>query len=123
MQHTLQQVVEKVKNSPFNKVKLVVVDIDGIMRGKIVSRDKFLGIAESGFGFCDVVFGWDAGDVAYDNAKVTGWHNGYPDSTATIDPGTYREIPWENGLPILMADFSNAESGVKDTCPRTLLKK
>lgn len=123
MQHTLQQVVEKVKNSPFNKVKLVVTDIDGILRGKIVSRDKFLSIAEGGFGFCDVVFGWDAGDVAYDNAKVTGWHNGYPDSTATVDPGTYREIPWENGLPILMADFSNAESGVKDTCPRTLLKK
>jgi glutamine synthetase len=123
MQHTLKEVVEKVKNSPHNKVKLVVTDIDGILRGKIVSRDKFLSIADGGFGFCDVVFGWDAGDVAYDNAKVTGWHNGYPDSNATIDPGTYREIPWEDGLPVLMADFSHAESGVKETCPRTLLKK
>jgi glutamine synthetase len=26
-------------------------------------------------------------------------------------------------MPVLLADFSKAESGVKDTCPRTLLKK
>ncbi len=123
MQNTsLKEAIEKVRNSHLNKVKLAVVDIDGVMRGKIISRDKFLSIAEGGLGFCDVVFGWDANDLAYDNAQVTGWHTGYPDSNATIDAGTYREIPWEDGLPFFLADFSNAESGVKQTCPRTLLK-
>ena len=55
------------------KVKLAITDIDGVLRGKVISFEKFKSIAESGFGFCDVVFGWDAGDVAYDNAAVTGW--------------------------------------------------
>lgn len=39
------------------KIKLAGVDIDGILRGKIVSRKKFLSVAKDGFGFCSVVFG------------------------------------------------------------------
>ena len=44
------------------KVKVAVSDIDGILRGKYLHIDKFLGAASrtgGGFGFCDVVFGWD----------------------------------------------------------------
>jgi glutamine synthetase len=34
-----------------------VADIDGILRGKYIHKDKFESAIESGFGFCDVVFG------------------------------------------------------------------
>ena len=40
-------------------VKVGVFDIDGVLRGKYLSKDKFFSILESGFGFCDVVLGWD----------------------------------------------------------------
>lgn len=109
-----------VKESKSNKVKLAVVDIDGILRGKLVSTEKFLSMVEDGFGVCDVVFGWDAGDVAYDNTEFTGWHTGYPDAPARLDPYTVRCIPWEHGLPFVLADFSGASAG---PCPRSLLKK
>src|SRR6218665_3568844 len=98
----LQQLTEK--NT--QKVKLAIVDIDGVLRGKVISFDKFKSIAESGFGFCDVVFGWDSADVAYDNATVTGWHTGYPDTTAIIDLQTFRRVPWDNDIPFFLADFS-----------------
>ena len=79
------------------KVKVAVSDIDGILRGKYLSRDKFLAAAEpppgGGFGFCDVVFGWDAHDACYDNTQVTGWQHGYPDALARIDLGTVRRVP------------------------------
>lgn len=32
------------------KIKVAAVDIDGILRGKIMHKDKFLHVAESGFG-------------------------------------------------------------------------
>ena len=64
------------------RVKVGGFDIDGVLRGKYVSLDKFWSALEGGFGFCDVIFGWDIGDVLYDNAKVTGWHTGYPDTHA-----------------------------------------
>jgi len=105
------------------KVKIAVTDIDGILRGKVISFEKFKGIIEKGFGFCDVVFGWDAGDQVYDNAKITGWHTGYPDAHAMIDLQTFRRIPWENDLPFFLADFRDAEKKDLPVCPRGLLKK
>lgn len=105
---------EELKND--SRVKVAVSDVDGVLRGKYMDKDKLLSAAESGFGFCDVVFGWDSGDVAYDNAKFTGWHTGYPDTTARVDVSTMRRIPWENGTPFFLADFQNG------VCPRSLLK-
>ncbi len=99
------------------KVKLGGFDIDGVLRGKYVSLDKFWGVAEGGLGFCDVVFGWDSGDVLYDNASVTGWHTGYPDIHATVDLSTYRRIPWEEGTAAFLLDFDVPVS------PRGILQK
>ena len=60
--------VEAVRKSGANKVKVACSDIDGILRGKYLHKDKFFGAAEphpkGGFGFCDVVFGWDSGTSA-----------------------------------------------------------
>jgi glutamine synthetase len=113
------------------KVKLAITDIDGVLRGKVIGFDKFKSIAEKGFGFCDVVFGWDAGDQAYDNGDFTGWHTGYPDAMAVVDVDTMRRVPWEDGLPFFLADFraasgkgTAAEGGeALPVCPRGLLKR
>lgn len=122
-QPTLKTVIEKLAAAKTEKVKLAVTDIDGILRGKVISFEKFVSVAEKGFGFCDVVFGWDAADLAYDNVKVTGWQTGYPDALASVDIQTLRRIPWENDLPFFLADFSSKESSLSAACPRTLLKQ
>jgi glutamine synthetase len=104
------------------RVKIGGFDVDGVLRGKYVSLEKFWGVVKGGFGFCDVIFGWDIGDVLYDNAKVTGWHTGYPDAHATLDLSTFREIPWEPGTAAFLADFVNADGSAHPACPRSLLK-
>ncbi len=43
--------------------------------------------------FCNVVFGWDAADVCYDNARYTGWHTGYPDALVRLDPAHVPRSP------------------------------
>jgi len=120
---TTTKLLQQLSDQKVHKVKLAVTDMDGILRGKVISFEKFKSIVNSNFGFCDVVFGWDAGDVAYDNAAITGWHTGYPDATAVVDIQTFRKIPWENDLPFFLADFSNGDGDCKQVCPRTLLKK
>lgn len=120
---SVKDVIHQLKESGTTKVKLAVTDIDGILRGKMISFEKFVSIAEKGFGFCDVIFGWDASDSAYDNATFTGWHTGYPDATALIDINTFRKVPWENDLPFFMADFGDTNGAPHPTCPRTLLKR
>lgn len=120
--NTSSRLIKQLTEQNIQKVKLAVTDIDGILRGKVISFEKFVSIAESGFGFCDVVFGWDAGDLAYDNVKVTGWHTGYPDATATIDLNTFRRIPWDGEIPLFLADFGGQTGNCTPVCPRTLLR-
>ncbi len=105
------------------KVKLAITDIDGVLRGKMISFDKFRSVAEKGFGFCDVVFGWDSSDAAYDNTRFTGWHTGYPDALAVVDINTFRQVPWENNTPFFLADFRDSAGGDLPVCPRSLLKR
>ena len=57
-----------VEDRGLDHVKVGVFDMDGVMRGKYMHRDKFLSALDKGFGFCDVVLGWDSDDQLYDSA-------------------------------------------------------
>ncbi len=116
-------IIDEIKKSPRKKVKVAITDIDGILRGKYIHVDKFLSAVKSGFGFCNVVFGWDAADVCYDNVKYTGWHSGYPDANANLDLNTYRKMPWNDNVPFLLGDFTDDKGTALSACPRSLLKR
>ncbi|MEO8772667.1 MAG: glutamine synthetase, partial [Ferruginibacter sp.] len=120
---TNNEIISYVKEHPSGKVKIAFTDIDGILRGKYISSEKFLSIADSNSSFCNVIFGWDSADVAYDNVEYTGWHTGYPDSPARIDLSTFRKIPWENDVPFFLGEMIEANGNPSHICPRQLLKK
>ncbi len=105
------------------KAKVGAFDVDGVFRGKYISTEKFFSAARSGLGFCDVVFGWDIDDALYDNAKVTGWHTGYPDAQARVDVSTGRIIPWEPDSAAFLLDFVNPDGSPYEAAPRQLLQK
>jgi len=112
-----------IRASDTGKVKVAVSDIDGILRGKYLHREKFFGAAEGGFGFCDVVFGWDSHDQCYDNTQVTGWQHGFPDALARIDLDTARRVPWDNQVPFFLGEFVNADGSPYPVCPRQTLRR
>jgi glutamine synthetase len=101
-------------------VKLGVVDLDGVIRGKYVARDKFFSALESGFKFCDVIFGWDSNDQLYDQSKFTGWHTAFPDANARIDPASCRDVPMEGDMLFFLGEFEDAAA---ELCPRRLLRR
>ncbi|MBL7740019.1 MAG: glutamine synthetase [Chitinophagaceae bacterium] len=118
-----KDIIQYVKDHPSGKVKIAFTDIDGILRGKYISAEKFLSAIDNGLSFCDVIFGWDAADVTYDNVQYTGWHTGYPDAPARIDLTTFRKIPWENDVPFFLGELTDAKGNPAYVCPRQLLKK
>ena len=69
---TINDARKIVEQRRLSHVKVGVFDIDGILRGKYMSKDKFFSALENGFGFCDVVLGWDSKDQLYDNVTYTG---------------------------------------------------
>src|SRR3984957_11243883 len=101
-------------------VKLGVTDIDGVIRGKYMARDKFFSALKSGFKFCDVIFGRDSSDQLYDKSTFTGWHAAYPDATALIDPATCRDVPLEGDMLFFLGEFAGAAEAI---CPRRLLRR
>ena len=101
-------------------VKLGVVDLDGVIRGKYMARDKFFDALEQGFKFCDVIFGWDSADQLYDKSTFTGWHTAFPDATARIDPATCRDVPTEANMLFFLGEFDGAAA---ELCPRRLLRR
>ena len=105
-------------------VKVGVTDIDGVLRGKYLSREKFASILKSGLSFCDVVLGWDSNDQLYDNVQYTGWHTAYPDAQVRMLPETCRDVPFEHGpngdMLFFLGEFA---AGAEALCPRGLLRR
>jgi len=118
-----KEILKYVQSHPGGKVKIAYADIDGILRGKYIATDKFLSALKGNTTFCDVIFGWDSGDVCYDNVKYTGWHTGYPDASARLDTQTFRKIPWENDVPFFLGELLDPKGNPSEVCPRQLLKK
>jgi glutamine synthetase len=112
-----------IRKEGHHKVKVAVSDIDGILRGKYLHIDKFAGAVDGGFGFCDVVFGWDSQDVCYDNTQVTGWQHGFPDAMARLDLATARRVPWDGGVPFVLGEFVAGDGSPHPVCPRQTLKR
>lgn len=107
-----------------NSVKLAGVDVDGLLRGKLVSKKKFLSVAKSGFGFCSVIFGWDMHDQTYfKELKISNKENGYRDLIAVPDLSSFRRIPWEDNVPFFLVSFFDPDTEEPlSACPRQLLK-
>lgn len=119
----LEEVVTFLEQHGIRKVKLAGADLDGVLRGKYITLEKFSSAARGGFGFCDVIFGWDVADQCYDFPTLTGWHTGFPDTLARIDLDTMRMVPWEPGTALFLCDFWKSPEEPLAVCPRNLLKQ
>jgi len=118
-----QQIISYLKENNIDKVKFAFADVDGVLRGKVIHHKKFTDGLQKGYGFCDVVFGWDSSDVCNNNIELTGWHTGYPDQLCRVDLSTFRTISWQDNIPFFLADFSKADGNDLPACPRSLLKR
>ncbi len=118
----IEDLRKQFKEHGIRKVKVGGFDLDGVLRGKYISLEKFWSAIDKGFGFCDVIFGWDINDQLYDNATVTGWNTGYPDTLARIDPSTLRILPYAPDTAHFLVDFHSEDGTRHPACPRGLLK-
>ena|SRR5215469_2227649 len=121
--NTLEQLQEILKHDTC--VKVAGIDVDGVLRGKLMAKKKFLSIAKDGFGFCSVIFGWDMHDQTYfRELEISNKENGYRDILAVPDLKSYRRIPWEDNVPFFMLSFYEPETMEPlSVDPRSLLQR
>ena len=114
------QARQLIESRGLTHVKVALSDMDGILRGKYMSVEKFNSAMADGFGFCDVILGWDSKDQLYDNVSYTGWHTGYPDLQARILPDSCRDVPFEGDMLLFLAEMAESAEAL---CPRGLLRR
>lgn len=112
------------------RIKVAGIDVDGILRGKIMSKTKFFSaVKNNGFGFCSVTFGWDCHDKTYEmTSAISNTENGFQDINAKVDLASFRRIPWElssdneKGQPFFLLTFHDADGTPIAPDPRSLLR-
>lgn len=119
----LTDILNAFESSGIQRIRLGTFDIDGILRGKYVSRDKFESAVSSGMSFCDVLFGWDMNDDLYDRESLTGWSTGYPDALVKIDLDTFRVVPWEPNTAFFLIDMYDRDGNPYPLSPRHLFSR
>lgn len=89
-------------------VTIAISDMNGLLRGKYISRDKLNSVLDNGWGMPPLILALDMDDVIMDAAEGLDGSDGYADVMARALPETCREIPWESpGRNLLMlAEFA-----------------
>jgi glutamine synthetase len=116
------QRIQSWREAGIARIKLGITDIDGVLRGKYLSLDKFASVAKTQGGFCDCVLGWDVEDKLYDNVRYTGWHTAFPDAPFRLDLSTERRLVDEGNIPFFLGNFVDPKTGAPHSlCPRSVL--
>ena len=115
-----QELLQRLDAAGIRRYKIGAFDIDGVLRGKYINREKLESALAKGFGFCDVIFGWDSGDQLYRGAEVSGWHTGYRDAPAVLLGQTARRLVMEPDTALILAEFRGSYESV---CPRSVLRR
>ena len=96
-------------------VQIGLVDLDGIIRGKFISQEKFESLCEKEGTYCSVLLGWDLRDELYDN-DYTNWDTGFSDDAVRVVPNSERRVS-EEGHSFHLLEFSGDGAEI---CPRRL---
>ena len=116
-----------VRNSGAQKVKVAVSDIDGILRGKYLHIDKFLGAAEPHPRAASASATWCSAGTRTTSATTTrrspAGSTAFPTRWRAWTSTPRAHVPWDNDVPFFLGDFVNADGTPYPVCPRQTLKR
>ena len=117
---TIDRLLHDLEGLGTEHVRLGGFDVDGVLRGKIVTLDRLGQILASGMGLSDVIFGWDCQDARYNGGDATEGSQ-HPNLHAFVDPTTLRRVPWDRDIPFFLLDFALPDGSPFFASPRQVL--
>lgn len=119
----LADIKQLIEEGKVEYVKIGASDIEGVYRGKRVAATHFLHSLEEGFGQCDVLFGWDIGEVVLPNLKFSNWERGFADIVMKPDLATFALVPWEEHVASCVCDLWSEHGEPVSISPRYVLQR
>ncbi|OQE10696.1 hypothetical protein PENFLA_c081G05724 [Penicillium flavigenum] len=98
---TIDRLAVLIKND--SRVQVAGVDGDGQLRGKVMAKEKFLSVINSGFGMSSAIFDWDMHDQLFEQAgSSTSFKPGYADIIGVPDRDSMRRLLWAGDMPFFL---------------------
>ena len=119
----LAEIKRLIEEGKVEYVKIGAADIEGVYRGKRVAARHFLNSLEDGFAQCDVLFGWDIGEVVLPNLKFSNWERGFADIVMKPDLSTFAIEPWEDHVASAICDLWSEHGERVTISPRYVLQR
>lgn len=119
---TTEDALRLLRETDAEFVTVGIVDTQGMLRGKYVSRGKLEGALRDGMGIPAVTLGLDYHDVMAANATVGGPDTGYFDALVRVIPESCRVIPWEPDRRNLFFQLEYADDTAA-ICSRNVLRR
>ncbi len=119
----LAEITRLIEAGNVEYIKIGAADIEGVYRGKRVAAQHFLNSLEDGFAQCDVLFGWDIGEVVLPNLKFSNWERGFADIVMKPDLSTFAVEPWEDHVASAICDLWSEHGEQVTIAPRYVLQR
>ncbi|GAB3379202.1 glutamine synthetase [Amycolatopsis echigonensis] len=121
---TLEALRERVTAGTIDTVLVALTDMQGRLQGKRCSAEYFLEeVAGHATEACNYLLAVDVDMNTVDGYDISSWQSGYGDFVLRPDFATLREIPWQEGTALVLADVERVQGGPVSVSPRQVLRR
>ena len=121
---TLDELRKAVDEGAVDTVLLCIADMEGRLQGKRLTTAHFLDevVAHNAEG-CNYLLAVDVDMNTVDGYAMSSWDRGYGDFVMKPDFDTLRNVPWQEGTVMLMADLVWEDGSDVVASPRQILRR
>src|SRR6202161_2812121 len=121
---TLAELRAEVQEGNVDTVLLALTDMQGRLQGKRLTARHFLEeVAEHGAEGCNYLLAVDVDMRTVDGYEMASWERGYGDMLMVPDLDTLREVPWQEGTAMCLADVAWLDGSEVAASPRQILRR
>src|SRR5579872_240327 len=104
---TLEELRVAIGEGLIDTVVLAFTDMQGRLQGKRLSAEFFLDeVAEHFSEGCNYLLAVDVDMNTVDGYAMSSWDRGYGDFVLVPDMSTLRQVPWQEGTALVVADLT-----------------
>jgi glutamine synthetase len=121
---SLEDLRVAVRDGSIDTVVVAMTDMQGRLQGKRLHAQFFLDeVVPHGTEACDYLLAVDVEMNTVDGYALSSWESGYGDVLLSPDMSTLRELPWQPGTALVLADVLAVNgSGPVAVSPRQVLR-
>src|SRR3954468_19807155 len=116
--------LDELRGSDVDTVLLAIVDMQGRLQGKRLTKDHFLEeVVPNNAEGCNYLLAVDVEMNTVEGYEMSSWEKGYGDFVMVPDFDTLRPVPWHPSTVMLMADVKWDDGADVVASPRQILRR